>query len=209
MNTLFLISLICLSGNVRQHPLEDVRHNIAPAKIVELSNDLSKAYYLITEYEIVCRVTYSTNNIDTATNRLSDELLIINLNNPLIPESCNELWEEQGLKMFVTSIDSAESCSFNASGEFWLYPAKLIIDLNDLLNNDLLRIEVDIEDYCGINCTSLSISDESDNTILMVSNQNVSNAETLVIQSLESIKQQKRIVIQSFEAQIKAIRLYF
>jgi hypothetical protein len=76
--------------------------------------------------------------------------------NPI--DGCDDTWSEDGVVLsFVntTSDDCTTArCSFGVDdpGRVWLYPARLRLDLGGL-GCDTTRVEVDVEDNCGADCT--------------------------------------------------------
>jgi len=122
--------------------------------------------------------------------------------------SCDELWVESGVTLsFVNTTDEdcgAGSCSWGFwDNEVWLYPARLNLDLGGL-SGTVTSAEIEIEDYCGENCTRTFLYnrdikiDEDGNTVSY-------EPETLVLSNEgESVD---RMAVSSCEGKVTKITL--
>ena len=90
--------------------------------------------------------------------RSQEVITTIHLDN--VPDVvCGEVWVQDGVNMYFTQTvqedcDGGGNCSFGiGSGAegVWLYPARLVADLGQTYA--ITKIEVDVNDYCGIGCT--------------------------------------------------------
>jgi len=87
-------------------------------------------------------------------SNLQAETLVLTFDtaNPAFPANCNEVWEENGIPMFVKPF-SADNCGTFGLGNssIFMAPAKVNFDLSSL--GTINSIEVDIGDNCGFGCT--------------------------------------------------------
>jgi hypothetical protein len=136
-----------------------------------------------------------------------EEVVTIRLDNVNVAD-CGETWSESGIELsFVTTTDEdcAEgSCVFEL-GEtgVWLYTARLSLHFDDA-DGVFTEMEVDIVDWCGLNCTCAFLYNGS-NRIDKVCNSIRSENETLKLSSKgRSID---RAAVSSCEGEISEIRL--
>ncbi len=137
------------------------------------------------------------------------QAVTLTLNN--VPEdiTCNETWTEQDLEMSLietTSDDcSAGSCYFG----FWekslaLWPSRLTIDLSSLQN--IQMVEIDIDDYCGPDCTRAFIVDQ---TMMIVDSakNGSSGPQTLTLENTSQVLLTE-LAISSCEGSINEVRVF-
>ena len=70
--------------------------------------------------------------------------------------SCNDIWIEEGINLSLESTTTEDcstgSCFFEIETTYlWLFPSRLSIDLSSVQNIE--RLEIDIIDACGPDCT--------------------------------------------------------
>jgi len=121
---------------------------------------------------------------------------------------CGSTWTESGVVLsFVetTAEDCGEgSCSFGIDpSSVWLWPCRLNLDLS-ALGGTVAQVEVDIVDYCGVDCTRAFLYNGS-STLDNTGNTQVSTTETLFLSS--GGIQPDRLAVSSCEGEIKEIRL--
>jgi hypothetical protein len=146
-----------------------------------------------------------------------------NQNNPIVikffstengidfPNVCLEKWKESGFVLFVqpVGVEDNKFCEFSVfDGVIMLAGGELIIEK---VNNQFIganRIEVDITDYCGAECTALELKDEATNVAITTYNKLSSQKETLVI-NCDGTKSQNRLSIRSYEGEVTEVRFYY
>jgi parallel beta-helix repeat protein len=136
-----------------------------------------------------------------------EEVVTISLDNVDVAD-CGETWSESGIELsFVntTDEDCAEGyCAFGlGETEVWLYPARLSLNFDEA-DGVFTEMEVDIVDWCGLNCTCAFLYNGF-NQIDKVCNSISSEKETLKLFSKgQSID---RAAVSSCEGEISEIRL--
>lgn len=71
---------------------------------------------------------------------------------PAFPSTCNQVWEESGIPMFVKQASNGNCGTFGiGNGAMFLAPATVNFNLSEL--GKINSIEVDIGDNCGFGCT--------------------------------------------------------
>ena len=137
------------------------------------------------------------------------QTVTLTLNN--VPEDiiCNETWTEQNLNMSLVETTSDDctigSCYFG----FWkqslaLWPSRLTIDLSSLQN--IQMVEIDIDDYCGADCTRAFLIDETMMNIDSVKN-GPTGPQTLTLENPLQVFLTE-LAISSCEGSINEIRIY-
>jgi len=131
----------------------------------------------------------------------------ISFNNPIpsAPSSCNDSWTESGVPQQLVPIPPALDCFFDySSGDLWLFPARLVLDLSGAPN--ITSIEIDLIDWCGVACTTAEFF-ESGNSVGTLANTTTGVNETMVYNNtnLDVIDE---MYIQSFENQMFEIRIF-
>ena len=137
------------------------------------------------------------------------QTITLTLNN--VPENilCNEIWTEQNLDMSLVETTSDDctigSCYFG----FWkqslaLWPSRLTIDLSSLQN--IQMVEIDIDDYCGPNCTRAFLIDETMMNIDSVKN-GPTGPQTLILDNPTQVFLTE-LAISSCEGSINEIRIF-
>jgi len=96
---------------------------------------------------------------------------------PSFPTTCNQIWEESGIPMFVKERSAGNCGTFGlGNGSIFMAPAIVNFDLSSL--GTINSIEVDIGDNCGFGCTK-AIMYFGYNEVDTVENS-IIGAETLV-----------------------------
>jgi hypothetical protein len=137
------------------------------------------------------------------------QTVTLTLNN--VPENiiCNETWTEQNLDMSLVETTSDDctigSCYFG----FWkqslaLWPSRLTIDLSSLQN--IQMVEIDIDDYCGPDCTRAFLIDETMMNIDSVKN-GPTGPQTLILDNPTQVFLTE-LAISSCEGSINEIRIF-
>jgi hypothetical protein len=137
------------------------------------------------------------------------QTVTLTLNN--VPENiiCNETWTEQNLDMSLVETTSDDctigSCYFG----FWkqslaLWPSRLTIDLSSLQN--IQMVEIDIDDYCGPDCTRAFLIDETMMNIDSVKN-GPTGPQTLILDNPTQVSLTE-LAISSCEGSINEIRIF-
>jgi parallel beta-helix repeat protein len=136
-----------------------------------------------------------------------EEVVTISLDNVTVTH-CGETWTEFGIELrFVntTDEDCAEGyCYFGlGENEVWLYPARLFLNF-DAADGIFTEMEVDIVDWCGLNCTCAFLYNGS-SQIDKVCNSICGAKETLKLSSQgQAIV---RAAVSSCEGSVEEIRL--
>ncbi|MDA8692564.1 hypothetical protein N9L92_00770 [Saprospiraceae bacterium] len=131
---------------------------------------------------------------------------VISFNNPVpnAPTMCNDTWTESGIPQQLIPIPPATNCSFDySSGDLFLFPARLTLDLSSLSNISV--IEIDIIDFCSVGCTVVGIF-SAGNSVGSASNSTTSATETIVYNNT-AMDQIDAMTIESFENQMFEIRI--
>ena len=144
------------------------------------------------------------------------QTVTLTLNN--IPENilCNEIWTEQNLDMSLVETTADDCTSGSGSCYFgfmnqafnsfplWLYPSRLTIDLSSLQN--IQMVEIDIDDYCGPDCTRAFLIDETMMNIDSVKN-GPTGPQTLILDNPTQVFLTE-LAISSCEGSINEIRIF-
>ena len=123
--------------------------------------------------------------------------------------SCNDIWIEEGINLSLESTTTEDcstgSCFFEIETTYlWLFPSRLSIDLSSVLNIE--RLEIDIIDACGPDCTLAFLVNLDGETIESTYNTISGSPETLIIENpTESML--SKLAISSCEGQIHEIRI--
>ncbi len=121
---------------------------------------------------------------------------------------CDSSWVEDEIVLFVTAISKDFPCDFAFSeGEVALYPAKLVVQLDSILSNNLRWITFDIEDHCGEACSIVTLFDESDQAFETLYNSQIGDPETLRYQKKGTTNIVK-VTFESMEGVLRQIRFY-
>ena len=137
------------------------------------------------------------------------QTITLTLNN--VPESisCNETWTEQNLDMRLVETTSDDCTTGSCYFGFWeqslaLWPSRLTIDLSSLQN--IQMVEIDIDDFCGPDCTRAFLIDET-----MMNTDSVKNGptgpQTLTLENPSQVFLTE-VAISSCECSINEIRIY-
>ena len=137
------------------------------------------------------------------------QTITLTLNN--IPENilCNEIWTEQNLDMSLVETTSDDCTSGSCYFGFWkqslgLWPSRLTIDLSSLQN--IQMVEIDIDDYCGPDCTRAFLIDETMMNIDSVKN-GPTGPQTLILDNPTQVFLTE-LAISSCEGSINEIRIF-
>jgi len=120
------------------------------------------------------------------------------------PTACFTIFTESGVPQQL--VNNAGSCSFDYSamdGQLWLYPATLSVDLSGL--GTILRVEVDITDYCGNGCSQAELLDGG-SIIVSTENMVVNSPETLILENTGLVSLDE-LTMSSFEGLFLEIRI--
>ena len=124
--------------------------------------------------------------------------------------SCNDIWTEEGINLSLESTTTEDcstgSCFFEIETTYlWLFPSRLSIDLSSVPSIE--RVEIDIIDTCGPDCTLAFLVNLDGETIESTYNTISGSPETLIIENpTESML--SKLAISSCEGQIHEIRIY-
>ena len=124
--------------------------------------------------------------------------------------SCNDIWIEEGINLSLESTTTEDcstgSCFFEIETTYlWLFPSRLSIDLSSVQNIE--RLEIDIIDACGPDCTLAFLVNLDGETIESTYNTISGSPETLIIENpTESML--SKLAISSCEGQIHEIKIY-
>ncbi len=134
----------------------------------------------------------------------------ITFNNVPSNISCNEVWTEQNLNLsFVATTEDdcgPGACYFGIDSScVWLFPSRLTIDVSSLKN--IQKVEVDIIDGCGINCTRAFLMDSIGMIIDSTGNKLIGIPETFTLLN-PTEGSVKEIAISSCEGQADEVRIY-
>lgn len=145
--------------------------------------------------------------INTSYLQVTEQVIELDLSGSLATE-CDQEWYENNVKLYFSSIFDG-SCFFDSQSDpLWLYPAILNFELDATKDYNYTRVEVDIVDYCGQNCTFVELFDIENNQIGYSDNSTVGDYETLyadIFSENELVKGK----IQSFEGNVRNIRIYY
>ena len=137
------------------------------------------------------------------------QTITLTLNN--VPETiiCNEIWTEQNLDMRLVETTSDDCTSGSCYFGFWeqslaLWPSRLTIDLSSLQN--IQMVEIDIDDYCGPDCTRAFIIDETMMNVDSVKN-GPTGPQTLTLENTSQVLLTE-LAISSCEGSINEIRIF-
>jgi hypothetical protein len=125
------------------------------------------------------------------------------------PGPCDWSWNESGCTLVFVDT-TAEDCTAgmcvagSEPGMLWLFPARLDIDFNGLTNLYVDRVEIDIHDYCGTDCTRAFLYD--DWMVLDAIGNPIAGESTLVLSRSGGMP--NHMAVSSCEASISEIRLY-
>ena len=137
------------------------------------------------------------------------QTITLTLNN--VPEniSCNETWTEQNIDMRLVETTSDDCTTGSCYFGFWeqslaLWPSRLTIDLSSL--NNIQIVEIDVDDYCGPDCTRAFIINETMMNVDSVKN-GPTGPQTL---TLENTSQDllTELAISSCEGSIHEVRIF-
>ena len=146
--------------------------------------------------------------------QFNGQVVTLTLDNVPDTVQCNEIWIEQNLSLsFVSTTDDdcfADACYFSPSpivgleGSVMVFPSRLTVDLSSL--EDLQKVEVDIVDYCGFNCTKAFLMDDA-GIVHYTWNSVSSVSETLILEDLSQASFTE-LAIAGCESGINEIRIY-
>lgn len=137
------------------------------------------------------------------TNLSSQTISFVNPT-PAAPSSCNDSWTESGVPQQLVPIPPATNCFFDySSGDLWLFPARLVLDLSGTPN--ITSIEIDLIDWCGVGCTPAAFY-ENGVLVGMVSNTTTGSSETMIYNNSNGDAIDE-MYIESFENQMFEIRI--
>ncbi len=137
--------------------------------------------------------------------------IITNSFSGLSPQlQCNECWTNQNVVLSfgptVASEDGADGfCSFGFGAGFaWLYPSRLRLDFA-LLDQPVTRIEADIADQCGKDCTKVFAYAGG---ALMGSAGNAAILQNETLSLTFGGVQPDSCAVRSFEAKLRQVRVF-
>ena len=145
--------------------------------------------------------------LSITTNAQNIRLTLDNISTDI---SCNDIWIEEGINLSLESTTTEDcstgSCFFEIETTYlWLFPSRLSIDLSSVQNIE--RLEIDIIDACGPDCTLAFLVNLDGETIESTYNTISGSPETLIIENpTESML--SKLAISSCEGQIHEIRIY-
>jgi hypothetical protein len=123
--------------------------------------------------------------------------------------SCNDIWTEEDINLSLESTTTEDcspgSCFFGIeTTHLWLFPSRLSIDLSSVPSIE--RVEIDIIDTCGPDCTLAFLVNLDGETIESTYNTISGSPETLIIENpTESMLSE--LAVSSCEGQIHEIRI--
>jgi hypothetical protein len=150
------------------------------------------------------RIVISALLLTIASGLLSQTIIPFDNPVPSAPTMCNDTWTESGVPQQLIPIPPASTCSFDySSGDLWLFPARLTLDLSSISNISV--IEIDLIDWCGVGCTTVELF-ETGTSVGTASNSTSNVAETIVYtnSAMDAID---AMTIESFENQMFEIRI--
>ena len=123
---------------------------------------------------------------------------------------CDEIWMEEGYDLRFTTAQDMDcgvgSCFFGVEPMYvWLFPSRLSVDLLTL--SDIQKIEIDVEDFCAVNCTQAFLYDAAGNAIDQVGNTMISSPETITVSNLSG-GLLSQLAVSSCEGKILEIRIF-
>ena len=119
---------------------------------------------------------------------------------------CGQVWQEDGADLWLTDYASSPDCYFGAdpeSGEIWLYPAKLVIDLG--ISMVVHRVEIDIYDNCGQGCTEGFLLNLGADVVNQGNSISWGPSTLTLIPTGELVDS---IAIRSLEGSVQTVRIY-
>ena len=137
------------------------------------------------------------------------QTITLTLNNVPDNISCNETWTEQNIDMRLVETTSDDCTTGSCYFGFWeqslaLWPSRLTIDLSSLQN--IQMVEIDIDDFCGPDCTRAFIIDETMMNVDSVKN-GPTGPQTLTLENTSQVSLTE-LAISSCEGSINEIRIY-
>ena len=145
--------------------------------------------------------------LSITTNAQNIRLTLDNISTDI---SCNDIWTEEDINLSLESTTTEDcspgSCFFGIETTYlWLFPSRLSIDLSSVPSIE--RVEIDIIDTCGPDCTLAFLVNLDGETIESTYNTISGSPETLIIENpTESMLSE--LAISSCEGQIHEIRIY-
>ena len=145
--------------------------------------------------------------LSITTNAQNIRLTLDNISTDI---SCNDIWTEEDINLSLESTTTEDcspgSCFFGIETTYlWLFPSRLSIDL--LSVPSIERVEIDIIDACGPDCTLAFLVNLDGEIIESTYNSISGSPETLIIENpTESMLSE--LAISSCEGQIHEIRIY-
>ncbi|MAO45519.1 MAG: hypothetical protein CL823_00040 [Crocinitomicaceae bacterium] len=137
------------------------------------------------------------------------QTITLTLNNVPKNISCNETWTEQNIDMRLVETTSDDCTTGSCYFGFWeqslaLWPSRLTIDLSSL--NNIQIVEIDVDDYCGPDCTRAFLLNETMMNVDSVKN-GPTGPQTL---TLENTFQDllTELAISSCEGSINEVRIF-
>ncbi len=132
---------------------------------------------------------------------------VISFDDPsMMPSSCFTIFTEEGVPQQL--VDNTGSCFFDYStangGELWLFPATLSVDLTGF--SGIERVEIDINDFCGIGCSQASLNFNS-MPVINTANTMVGSQEMLIMDNPDMV-QIDELTMSSFEGLFLEIRIF-
>ena len=120
---------------------------------------------------------------------------------------CDDPWTENDVVMYFTATTPEDcttgACEFSPGvGEVWLYPSRLIVDLEQ--SYPIYQVEVDIDDHCGADCTRAFLYDSAA-MVASASNPSVGMHTFTLVPSTGVISS---IAVSSCEGVVREIRIY-
>ena len=145
--------------------------------------------------------------LSITTNAQNIRLTLDNISTDI---SCNDIWTEEDINLSLESTTTEDcspgSCFFGIETTYlWLFPSRLSIDLSSVPSIE--RVEIDIIDTCGPDCTLAFLVNLDGEIIESTYNSISGSPETLIIENpTESMLSE--LAISSCEGQIHEIRIY-
>jgi len=136
--------------------------------------------------------------------------IILKLENVPSATLCNDIWTEENLNLSLIETTSSDcskgGCFFEIEPTLiWMFPSRMTVDLSTLQN--ITMIEIDIVDFCNINCTRAFLTDINGMPVDNTGNIVVISGETLTLLN-PTDEPLSELNISSCEGQIEEIRIF-
>jgi len=121
------------------------------------------------------------------------------------PVNCGDSWVESEINMTINTFPDVANCVFYLQdSQFMAAPAQLSLNLSAL--GEIHQVEIDVNDFCAIACTTAVLSGNSE-IVSEVTNQSYS-METLTLSNPDNFAIDQ-LQLQSKEAFFYEIRIEF